>query len=97
MEESDFNELIDLGLPVRWSLRNGVVWARSHGRHIGVARFLLDAKAGETVRYIDNDPTNLLRSNLVKTLGRSVYDARDRDSLIGALPRPYELILAFQE
>ncbi len=77
LEERDFNELMDLGLSLTWTLRHGVVWVRCNGRAISVARLILDLGSGQVVKYLDKNPTNLRRSNLVVSNGPSKHRARD--------------------
>jgi hypothetical protein len=76
--ETDCKELdkLGVGLPWKWSLEQ--VWVRNAGRLIAVARLILDADKGEQVRYLDKDPTNLVRNNLIRVAGSSKYKARER-------------------
>jgi hypothetical protein len=78
LSETDYKELdkLDVGLPWNWSLEQ--VWVRNAGRLIAVARLILDADKGEQVRCVDKDPTNLVRTNLIRVAGSSKYKARER-------------------
>lgn len=80
----DYQELIALGLSANWSATKGYVQCRAlavdygHSRGVPlVARVLLGAKPGQTVRYSDGNPKNLRRENLTLVdKGYSVTDPR---------------------
>lgn len=84
MEQSAFNDLLDLGVPPLFKYKNGCVWVRSKGKarysksaDVCVARVMLDCEVGQTVRYLDQNPKNLCSSNLLVCHGMSLYKARD--------------------
>src|SRR5262245_17250136 len=56
----DYDLLLSLGLSRSWTRwPSGYVIAPAHrarGSHVGVARVLLDAQAGENIRYLDGNP-----------------------------------------
>ncbi|HUI14195.1 MAG TPA: hypothetical protein VL048_12085 [Xanthobacteraceae bacterium] len=78
LDETDYRELehLGVGLPWRWSQEQ--VWVRNNNRNISVARLILDADKGEKISFKDGDPSNLVRSNLVRIPGSSQYRARDQ-------------------
>jgi hypothetical protein len=75
--ETDFDDLMALGVSPRWKLYHGQVMARNGGRDFAIGRLIRHATKGERVDTKDGDPTNLRRSNLVLTPGQSHYSARD--------------------
>lgn len=83
--EEDLALLQELGLSLSWNRMHstGVVTAptrKAPNSYVQVSRVLLDVGPGENVRYLDRDPTNLLRSNLeVNPQGWAIR--RDRDFL----------------
>ncbi len=82
--KEDWDEMRDLGLTANWNLHAlGYVSAPSvyaSGRHIQVARVLLDAGRGEGCRYADGDKLNLRRENVYKVEDRKAI-RRDRELL----------------
>lgn len=85
IEEQDLAFLQELGLSLSWNRMRGtgVVTAptrKAPNSYVQVSRVLLDVGPGENIRYLDGDPTNLLRSNLeVNPQGWAIR--RDRDFL----------------
>ena len=75
--EKDYDTLVKLGVGLPWKFAIGRVWVRSGGYNIPVARLILDAKEGEVIRHIDLDPTNLLRTNLLRVPGHGQHRSRD--------------------
>jgi hypothetical protein len=75
--EKDYNELVKLHVGLPWKFAVGRVFVRSGGRNLSIARLLLDAKKGEVIRHIDHDPTNLIRTNLLRVDGHGMYISRD--------------------
>lgn len=76
----DYVLLMSLGLSSNWlALNSGnyVYTSTKHGQII-IARVLLDAKPGQIVRYLDSDPMNLKRENLV-LMYRDIAKKRDRE------------------
>ena len=82
--EDDYNFVRRLGLSGNWTklLNNHVIATapKASGNHVLVARVLLDAKAGQSVRYLDGNPLNLRRENL-QLIERGGSIRRDRDFL----------------
>ena len=82
--EDDYNFVRSLGLSGNWTkLLNKHVVAtapKASGNHVLVARVLLDAKAGQSIRYFDGNPLNLRRENL-QLIARAGSIRRDRDFL----------------
>jgi hypothetical protein len=76
--EDDLEELITLGIDMQWRYNNGLVWAKSNGRKISVARLICDAGVGEQVLFLDRDPLNMLRENMITAPGPGKYRARDQ-------------------
>lgn len=74
--------LVNLGLSSNWHANpNGYVLACAKGgQKVSVARVIMDAGEGEHVEYVDGDPLNLNKSNLVKVRSRK-GTKRDRDLL----------------
>ena len=75
LEERDFVELVQSGLSPAWRLiAQGYVAAHSTkpngGKNLSPARVLLSAGKGDLVFYLDNDKTNLRRSNLQLVKGK---------------------------
>jgi hypothetical protein len=63
LDAVDFESLMAKGISPRWKLSQaGKVMV---GNNHTVARLILDAGKGFRVRYLDNDPTNLRRTNLI--------------------------------
>jgi hypothetical protein len=75
--EKDYNELVKLHVGLPWKFAVGRVFVRSGGRNLSIARLILDAKKGEVIRHIDHDPTNLIRSNLLRVDGHGQHRSRD--------------------
>ena len=71
MWKDDFDFLIRLGLSPNWACYRGNVGfyvtasaVESPSNRVLVARVLLDADAGQMVRYADGNPLNMRRENL---------------------------------
>jgi hypothetical protein len=63
LDAADFDTLMAKGVSPKWKLSQaGKVMA---GDNKTVARVILEAPMGLRVKYLDNDPTNLRRDNLV--------------------------------
>jgi hypothetical protein len=77
LNEDDYLELERLGVGLPWRWNQEQVWVRNNNRNISVARLILDADKGEKISFKDGDPSNLIRSNLVRIPGSSKYRARD--------------------
>ena len=70
---ADYEELLSLGVSPNWRVSNFSV---ASGQYL-VSRILMDAKAGQRVRYLDKNSFNLRRSNLyLENKGWSVSDGR---------------------
>jgi hypothetical protein len=76
MHNDDFELLLSLGVHPLFRLKQGTLWCRCNYRNIGVARLLCNCQAGENVRYLNADPTDLRSSNLLKLPGMAKYAAR---------------------
>lgn len=69
----DYQYLVGLGVSANWQTSGRAVIASSTGGRILVGRTLVDAKAGQQVRYHDGNPLNLRRDNLyIKQGGFSI-------------------------
>lgn len=83
MDKQDYDHLIELGVSGNWSSINGYAVCNSRigkPRKLLVARVLVDAKAGEIVRYKDGNKRNLRRDNL--SVEKAAHTKRrDRDFL----------------
>lgn len=75
---SDFDLLEQMGVGLPWKFMAGLVWVRNGKQNLVVARLILDADVNQVVRYLDDNQTNLMRSNLVRVPGYSKFKARDR-------------------
>ena len=81
VEKDDYSFLQRLGLSCTWTINNGYVQApckKVKGHSLYVARVLLDAMPGQTMRYRDKNPLNLTRSNLLLV---EAHKATRRDRL----------------
>jgi hypothetical protein len=76
--EDDLEELFELGVDMNWKFSNGTVWSQSGAKRISVARLICDAGENMSVLFVDRNPFNMLRENLVLAPGRAKYRARDR-------------------
>ena len=71
-------ELIRLGVNMKWKLANGAVWSQMNNRKVSVARLICDAGVNQRVLFLDRDPLNMLRENMVLAPGVGKYRARDQ-------------------
>ena len=83
--QDDWDFLLKLGASSYWNSvgdhGHGTVCARgATGNHVAIARVLLDAGPGETVRYLDGNKFNLRRENL-RLVSSGWACRRDRDYL----------------
>ncbi len=76
--ETDYNELVVLGVGLPWKWMQETVYVRSNNQNISIARLIVDADKGQRVSYLDGDPTNLTRPNLIRIAASSKYRARAR-------------------
>jgi hypothetical protein len=74
MYQQTFDELINRKLSPVWKLVRGQVL--EVGSNLSVTRLAGDALAGQKVRLLDHDATNLRRDNIAITLGTS--NAKDK-------------------
>ncbi|MDQ0997025.1 hypothetical protein QFZ34_002207 [Phyllobacterium ifriqiyense] len=82
INREDYDELLSLGVSPNWQICSSSVASRGIGHKVLVARVLMDAKAGQRVRYTDGNPLNLRRSNLsLEDKGFSIND--DRSVFVG--------------
>ncbi len=98
MDEDAFDLLLQLSIPPILTYKQGCVWCRSKAPqryskmdNIAVARIIADCGKNQCVRYLDKNPKNLTRGNIVVLGGMSLYRARDRISKVFP-PKQYELI-----
>lgn len=75
--EADFNLLYQSGLDPRWRLSMGQVIERGRGR-VSVARLVANAGKGDKIQYLDRNPCNLKRDNLVTAEGSGQSNAMDK-------------------
>ena len=61
----DYEFLLSLGVSPNWQVSGGSVIARTPEGAMLIGRILADAKAGQQVRYLDGNPFNLRRENLI--------------------------------
>jgi hypothetical protein len=82
--KEDYDYLIQLEVSKTWNdgtLGYVTAYCKSiPGTRVAIARVLMDAGEGETVRYLDGDRTNLRRNNLIK-MKDCRAKRRDRDYL----------------
>lgn len=82
--KEDFDFLLKLGMSANWS-KIGTSYVacnsgKAKGNKLQVARVLMDAGSGECIRYLDGNPFNLRRENLVVIASKRAF-RRDRDLL----------------
>lgn len=75
--ESDFDDLMQLGISPKWKLNHNQVLVRSGGKDIVIARLIRGASPKQKVVSLDDSPFNLRRENLVISPGSSKIKARD--------------------
>jgi hypothetical protein len=76
MYQDDFNKLYELGLDPRWKLSRGQVVSRGR-KGVSIARLVAEAGKGDKIQYLDRDPYNLRRSNLVFGKGAGTHNTRE--------------------
>ena len=74
--QDDFNQLYSMGLDPRWRLSIGQVLERGKGR-VSISRLVANANPGDKIQYLDRDPCNLRRENLLTASGAGKYKTRD--------------------
>src|SRR5258706_12113873 len=77
----DYQRLMDGGVSDVWYQnkdKSVVIWGKLIKRALLVSRLIMDARAGEIVKYRDGDALNLRSSNLYKALS-NVSKIRDWD------------------
>lgn len=76
IDEASFLELMEMRLSPTWDINpEGYVMTysgKASGGKVSPARVLMNAGIGEVVRYRDNDPRNLRRSNLEVIPGNAI-------------------------
>lgn len=90
----DYHTLLSLGVSPNWQLTGGSVVARTtqrvlegpevrtQGRQVLIGRILMNAKAGQQVRYKDGNSLNLRRDNLMlRNGGFSLRNDREELSI----------------
>ncbi len=78
--KSDFETLVSIGADPPWKLHQNKVMKRKKGRNHSIPRLLLDARAGDRIKFIDGDTCNLNINNLVRCKGAGLYTAREQFS-----------------
>jgi hypothetical protein len=77
--EEDFDLLMDLGVPVHWSMHLGSVKARpARGYDLSIARLIVDAGGNHQIEHLNGDKTDLRRANLILKTGIGKHRARDQ-------------------
>jgi hypothetical protein len=79
LEQADFEELLKSGTPAAWKMFLNNVAVSLNKKNVQIARLLLDPDTGRSIRYLDGNPLNLRKDNLIVTNGRSRF--RDRKLL----------------
>src|SRR5258708_4416245 len=82
LNENDFHELLSLGIRPDWTYNFHsryvvVVRPNSWKNAIPVARIIMDAGRGESVKYLNNNTLDLRRKNLIIAPGSAQRRARD--------------------
>ena len=77
LNQSDYQELISIGVDPRWKLARSQVFERGRTL-VSIARLIANAKKGEKVQYKDGNQLNLRRKNLVISIGAGKHTERDR-------------------
>lgn len=72
----DYLELEALGASLPWKWSQDCVYVRNNNRNVSIARLILDADKGQKVSYIDGNPYNLIRTNLMRIRGGGLSRAR---------------------
>jgi len=81
--EEDYQNLIDLGLSPRWRIKQDrgakrvMVWNRTTGYEVAVARLIVSAGAKQSVTYANGNPLDLRATNLVIGLGKGLRNDRN--------------------
>jgi hypothetical protein len=75
--EKDFEDLMALGVSIRWRLYHNQVVVRCNGKDIAVGRLIRHAEPFQRVEIRDGNPLNLRRNNLMLASGTSRYAARE--------------------
>jgi hypothetical protein len=76
MDEDGLEELLALGVTPKFIFKDNVVALRMRQKQVGIPRLLCDCNAGQHIRYLDANPLNLRKSNLLRINGGSRYNAR---------------------
>ncbi len=77
LDELDLEELIIIGVPLDWKFTNGYVWVSFGSTKVSIARLILDASKNHKVLFLDRDPLNMRKENLIRAPGYSKFKARD--------------------
>src|SRR5262245_54692542 len=74
--QEDFDRLYQAGLDPRWKLMLGQVYTRGRKKTC-IARLILDGRKGEKIQYLDGNPLNLKRDNLLSARGAGKHNSLD--------------------
>jgi hypothetical protein len=75
---------MNLGISPYWKLSQGQVKTEK----LSIARLIVDADKGQKVQFLDRNPTNLRRENLVRARGGGLFRARDQISRAHRFHKP---------
>jgi hypothetical protein len=76
LNEEDFRSLMEMGVSPIWAYSQEQVLVRNKRRSLSVARLMIDADAGQHVRFRNGLSWDLRRSNLVIAPGSSKFRTR---------------------
>jgi hypothetical protein len=76
MSEDDYNMLINLEVTFPWLLRQDAIYFKSGTSYINIGRLILDCSPGFKTSFIDADPCNMRRDNMLLLKGSSKTSAR---------------------
>lgn len=76
--EKDFAELVEFGAGLPWKFTQGQVVVRNNNKNVNVGRLIVDADKGAKISFVDGNPVNLCKSNLIRIAGSAKYRARDQ-------------------
>jgi hypothetical protein len=81
IDETDFEELMRIGVKLPWRVIGNRVVARcgsGNNDYLSIARVILDCGPDTQVRFSDGSPFNLTRANLIRFDGFAKQRTRDR-------------------
>jgi hypothetical protein len=91
--QEDYNKLIEQGLDPRWKFLQNRVVLRGE-RKIAISRLIMKAGKGDIIKYLDWNPLNLKRTNLMvaKGAGKSTAKLSPHNRTYQLLKQKGELI-----